>query len=485
MILLLFALTCCDDAAQAGAAYRDAQEALRAGRYDEAVAKLQEAIRFEPRETDKLMYRDRDGRHREAYYPHYVWSQARTQQAQAESNPDRRRTLLREALTHLDLTEHPSASSLSESVKKDLATAEKLASGPTAADAALQELRGKVLTLCDQERFDEARRTLAGEAGLLDRSPAERATLQETIDNRRRSTLTRYDHAMNLALETVASSPLSGKPDSLLPLLEPALVPPAVMEKPDARFVWLRDFYSLVERELPTLRAGDQASSAAVLRCARAFEQSALPAFDAGSFPGYRAALNVADTIRSARIASLASGRDDPQLDPFLSDSEQVLQRRETFLSRGSGPADEVRKYQTGVLAAGAAALRRVRERLDERRRLRSALDRWSSQGDRALLDPAVMGSPAALKAFAREGAPLENSTAWGELPPGLKAKVLFSRAILDLVAGILEGEAAGPIRERISPLIRSARTLDPEVEATWKERLSPKIRAWLAEVDH
>src|SRR3954467_9016504 len=107
MLPLLFLLACCDDTAQAGAAYRDALDALRQERYDEAVTRLQEALRFEPRETAKLLYRDREGRHADPYNPHYFWSQARTLQARGEADLTRRRNLLREALAHLELTEHP------------------------------------------------------------------------------------------------------------------------------------------------------------------------------------------------------------------------------------------------------------------------------------------------------------------------------------------------------------------------------------------
>jgi Flp pilus assembly protein TadD len=70
ILLLLLSLALGDDAAVAGAAYREAQDALRLGRCEDAVAKLQEALRAEPKETEKLLYRDREGRHREAYYPH-------------------------------------------------------------------------------------------------------------------------------------------------------------------------------------------------------------------------------------------------------------------------------------------------------------------------------------------------------------------------------------------------------------------------------
>jgi hypothetical protein len=483
ILLLLLSLAFGDDAAVAGAAYREAQDALRLGRCEDAVAKLQEALRAEPKETEKLLYRDREGRHREAYYPHYVWSQARTLQARGEANPTRRRDLLREAQAHLELTEHPGAAGLLETVKAELAAVKNPAPAPPP-DAPLVPLRRRVLELCDRDLYEEAARALAAEAALLERFPAERATLLETLENQRRSTLRRYDQAMTLALETIAASSWTGKPDSVPLLLRPALVPPSVSEKPDPRFVWLRDFLTLYERELPTLRAWDRQDAAAAIRCAGGFEESAFRAFEAGSFPGFRAAHNIADTLRSAKMSGLDAAHADPQLDLILGASEKALQRREAYLSRASGSSEEIESYKTETLATAVAALRRTRENLEERRRLRDDFDQWMLRGSRALSDPTSMSNPAALKTIAREGAPFEGTPAWKELPAGRRAVGLYLRGILELMAGILEGEAAGPLRERLEPVFRNARAMDPNVATPWKDRLSPKILDWPGERD-
>src|SRR5438067_8502850 len=135
ILLLISVLAARDDAAAAGAAYRDGLEALRANRCDDAVAKFQMALKCEPRETDRLQYRDRDGRHKEPYYPHYYWSQARALQARSEADPARQRQLYREAVTHLELTGHADAAAALASVKAELAVVEKLASTPVTEDA--------------------------------------------------------------------------------------------------------------------------------------------------------------------------------------------------------------------------------------------------------------------------------------------------------------------------------------------------------------
>src|SRR5436305_1800231 len=127
-LLLLVLLATADDDASAGAAYRAAEEAIRQGRHEEAVAKLQAALRSQPRETERLKQRDRDGLHLEPYFPHFVWAQTRVTQARAEKDSSRQRQMLREAITHLELTHHASAPELLKSVKEELAVVEKSAS---------------------------------------------------------------------------------------------------------------------------------------------------------------------------------------------------------------------------------------------------------------------------------------------------------------------------------------------------------------------
>src|SRR5262245_5703430 len=126
MTLLLFVLlSACNDDAQAGAAYLAAAEAVREGKHEEAIVKLGEGLRYQPPETERLKDRDLDGLNIEAYYPHYVWAETRVAQARIEKDSARQRQFLREAVTHLDLTQHPSGPELLKTVKGDLAAVEK------------------------------------------------------------------------------------------------------------------------------------------------------------------------------------------------------------------------------------------------------------------------------------------------------------------------------------------------------------------------
>jgi hypothetical protein len=480
MIALLLVLFCCDDAAQAGAAYRDALEAIRKKTYDDAIAKLQEALRYQPRETDRLIYRDRDGRHREAYYPHYFWAQARSLQARGEANAAQRQEHLREAQLHLELSEHPETAGALESVKREITDLEKATAPPPALDPALTALRVQIATLCDQERFGEASRIIARESALLDRNAPDRAQLLDMIDRRRSMVLARHDRALLLTLETLSSASPLDSPETIPPMIQPVQLPATVTETPAPVYRWLQEFQALFEGELPTLRNPDAAGFRPLLDCAGAFDRSASRACAAGTFAGFRAAMNVSDSLRTTRLALLKDGRDDAQLTRAVADWEQSLSKREPLLAACAAAKGEAEAYRTTVLAPRRAALSKIRERMEQRTRLRQDLDLWISGSEQLLEDRTTMAHPSPLRTALRDASSLEAAAVWEEIGPGPRSKALYSHAVLELVLGLLEDAPADPLRERVGALLRSARALDPDVDKLWKDRLSPKLKAWL-----
>ncbi len=467
MLIVALVLVCFDDAALAGAAYRDALDALRENRYDDAVARLQEAIRLEPRETEKLIYRDREGRHSDPYHPHLVWARARILQARSTPDPAARVKLLREALTHLDLTDPPPAAAALDALKRELAEAEKEAL-PSSADDAAAAQRRKILTLCDQERFEEA---LAA---------ADSPSLAGLVESRRRPVLARYEQSMTQALEAAALASPADKPEAIPLILQPALLPPGVAKDPGPRPAWYRDFFSLVSGRLPLLHNLPREEDARVLDCAQAFDDRAAAAAEAAWLPAFRAAAHLADSIRNSRLAALDDGRDDARLDRILSDMERALRRRDSLLATF---AAEGRVYREGVLGPSAATVAAARARREARVRLREALRDWTAAAERALSDPAVMGRPAALRAVSQKGAPLRSGPAWAALDSTAKSRALFLGGLLDLVAAILEGGPQADVREPVAS-VRAARALDAAAGRDWEDRLSPKLRARLAEAD-
>ncbi len=480
MLLLLVLLATADDDAAAGAAYRAAEEAARQGRHEEAVAKLQEALRNQPRENDRLKYRDRDGLHLEPYFPHFLWAQTRATQARAEKDVSRQRQLIREAITHLELTHHPSGPELLKTAKEELAAVEKSAFASDEVRAAVAALAQKIKGLCDKENFEEAGRVVAGEKALLDPFPAERAQLLELVESRRSAVLTRYEKTLDLALDTVAVAPPIDKPDTIPQLLLPGLPPRTVGAAPDGRSVWLQEFLSTVQDHLADLRSLKETEGPKVLSCAKAFEQSAARALQSGTFSGFRAAASIAVAVRWSRIQSLSGGKDDAQLDFLLSDSEEAALK----LDKSLGRTKEYDAYRSGILVPHLMRVREEWAKFRRRTGLTRDVARWAGRADQVLTQRTSMASPEALRAVAKELAPLEEVPAWKDTPASLRARALFARSLLEAVAILLDAEPAPGALDRAAAGVKAARALDPRVDDLWKDKLSPKLKTWLDRLD-
>ena len=470
MIVLFLVLTAAfDEDALAGIAHREALEAMGQGNYEHAIGRLQDALRHQPRETDKLLYRDRDGRHKEPYYPHHVWAQVRALQAKKEPAPPRRRELLRDGIVHLDLTSHPEAAALKETLRGELAAVEKALAAAASGDSALAAFRSKIDQLCDREQFEEAAR-------VVETSAEDKARLREMVESRRTAVIARYEKALELTLERVAlASPLED-PETIPPLLRAALLPRSVAEPSDGRFAWLRAFLTLCEERLPALRA---AAGPAALEAARAFEDSAVRAAEAGTVAGFRAARSFAQAIRWSGIEPLAGGRNDAELERLHASFRESLARcREALRDR-----KELEGPISVVLGATESRLQKIADRLAERKRFREELARWIGQAEEILVRPKAMADPEALRAAARAFEPLENGAAWETAAAPVRARGLWTRAVLEAVALILEGEAVSTAADRAAPRIRQARALDPDVQSAWEPRLSPKLREAFARI--
>jgi hypothetical protein len=465
------------DAAQAGAAYKQGLDELKRGRYEEAARKFAEALAHVPQETDKLLYRDDEGRHADPYYPHYGWAQARARQAEAEPAAGRKRRLLEEAVAHLGLSRHPSAAKALEEARATLEALDRAAAAPPPPDpaaAALAALAAKVEDLCARQRFEEAREAVESERPLAASRPRETGALLRSVADRQAAALDGYRRLMDAALETVAATDPTGKPDPVLPLVRPALVPPWVRRDPGGPFGWLAGFADLCDRERAALRDAAALDPPAALRAADAFEHAAEGAAAAGSVPGFRAARAVAHAIRWARAQTLPA---EEALE-FLSEGDRASERCEEALRRDRGAleAGAAERYLRTELAAQAlqrAGLRRALER-------RAALSSRVAEAERALSRRGTMADPDALRRVSSELEALESEPEFRDLPPGVRARALLGRALAEATAEFLEGADAGRVADRCGPLARRAFALDARADEGWRGRISPKLRAVL-----
>ena len=491
-LLLLLVLGQVGDAAKAGAAYDQGLGELRKERYVTAVLKFQEAIKHQSKETHKLLYRDNRGRHKDPYYPHYYWAQARIRQAEREAVPEKKRALLQEAISHLVLTIHPKALALQNEAKVKVARIKTPASPPppsvdpfAAPYAALKE---KVDDLCARERFEEALRMVAAEDKLFKSHAKEKNRLVGLIGNRRKGVLESYQRILTLALRNLSSTDPTRKPGSVLPALEPARIPPWVQRVSAPPFRWLESFISLYEKEVENVRMASSLKPEEVVRTAEAFEAAAGRALAADSFVGFRAARNVARSVRQARLGALES-KDEEAAKAILVSSERAGERWEGELrgriERSAIPQarDEMKKYLLGELVTEGRQVREIRGRFQEKAQGRDRLREAIRTAEGSLLDPDTMADAAALREIGGKLSNLQAHPLFTELSRGERARAFFAHALTEGVGAFLEGNATGEVRKRCGPLASKGYALDGKVDQAWRERLSPKLLAVLDEI--
>src|SRR5207247_1911259 len=131
-------------------------------KYEEAAKAFEEALRHEPGESPSLKYRDTEGRHRHAYYPHYELALARLGQAQAEASPYVKRERLQSAVQSLSQTSHSEGSSRLAGARTQLEELEKAIAELEASTPPpeLAQIRTKVDRLCEAQNYEEALREL-------------------------------------------------------------------------------------------------------------------------------------------------------------------------------------------------------------------------------------------------------------------------------------------------------------------------------------
>ncbi len=473
MTILLAGLLALGDAAQAGAAYREGLEEIRKSRFDAAVAKFREAVQHEAAETDKLQYRDNQGRQSHEYYPQYEWARARILQAEGEAPPERKREFLQEAILHLGLTKHPQAAARLGEAKARLAEAEKLlsTSAPDPFAAPFAALRRKVEELCARKEFEAAFRAVEAEGKLFEARPRDREDLLNVVRNGQKVVLDGHAGILALSLRNLSSTDPTGRPEAVLPLLTPARVPPAVQRAPGEPFRWLEQFVSLYEREKEGVGKAASLGTTEAVRIAEAFEGSAELALLAGSIPGFRAARWVARSVRLAR-----PGREDGAA--VLDSWERAAARWGADLRKrlddpsSAIPKEEIRAYLAEDLAADLRRIQEIRGEIDRRAKARALALEAADRAERSLSE----ADAAALAKAAGELAAVESGPSFVDLPADLRARALYARALVELVSGFLDARPA----EKVQDLVLRARAADPKVDAAWRGRLSPRLQAAL-----
>ncbi len=487
------------DPAPAGAAYARGVQLLEERKFEEAAAAFEEALRHEAEESPVLRYRDAAGRHRHAYYPHYLLARARAAQAKAEAGPYVRRERLEAAVRHLGLTIHPDGPALLgetaqalEALRKAIAEAEATAVPPEVA-----QLRARVDRHCEASNFEEAFREIEAGAELLRRHGKIRAEILASARSRQQAALKNYETILVSRLDSISRTDPTVEAEVVLPLLKPARVPPEITKDPAPRFRWLLEFCDLYEKELERVRGAASLDLERLLPSAEAFDGLAARALDVDLFNGFRAARNLAHTMRLARLKELAASADRPDTNlpgtpAFREASARLLEAADASrakaeedlaarLASGGSPADDLKKYVESDLPYQKRQIEAVRGKFREvtvawERRV--AAEGAAREAEQGLVTPGRMSSPEECRKIIQALSQLESLAYFETLPTVLRARVLYARAVGEAVTAFLEGEPPARAAERCRGDLLRAYGLDAGVQKPWQAagRLSPRL---------
>ncbi len=504
MTTLLCLVLLAGDAAPAGAAYTRGLALLEEKKYDEAVAAFEAALRSEPAESPSLRYRDAAGRHRHPYYPRFHMGVARVLQAERENAPYTRRERLQAALALFAQTDYSLAPARREDAARQLEELEKIIAEneANAVPPEVASLKAKVDRLCEAASFEEAFTEIAKAGDVLQKYPKVRDTLLQTTKTRQRAVLRNYETILVSRLDSISRTDPTYEADVVLPLLTPARVPPEVAKEPEARFRWLNEFCARYEKELDAVKTASTLEADRLLASSAAFDDLARAAAERALFNGFRAARNMGHAMRMARLRELADTAEKPGSDlPGAADFKALVTRlldategsrakTEELLSglaAANGPeAEDARKYAAADLPYQKRQLEGVRAKIRE---VTTAYERrTAAQGvtvaaETKLLTPAIMGNPDECRKVSRALSEQESQVWFESLPAPIRARTLFTRAVCEATAALLEAEPANRVAERCRGDLLRALSLDGSVNKSWQGKLSPRLNVLFEQI--
>jgi hypothetical protein len=481
------------DSAPAGEEYTRGLRLLEEKKHDEAAAAFEGAIRYQPAETPSLKYRNENGRHRHAYHPHFQLGLTRLAQAKGETSLYVRRERLQAAARSFSLTEHPDAAARAAEVATALEATEKLIEETEAntPPPEIGQLRARVDRLCEEQKYEEALAAIGSAGDLFRKFERVKNEMLANVRNRQRATMQSFDLILSGRLDTISRGDPTLEADGILPLLQPARVPPEVTKSPAPRFGWLDGFCALYEKELERIRKAYTLPGAQLIPSAAAFDASAAKALEIGLFNGFRAARNMGHSLRMSRLRELADQAEKPdstlpgatdfkkETGDLLKAQDEAAARAEADLKKLEG--EEFRRYLEKEFATQKRQTEAVRGKVREltvayeRKLAAEATDRTAEEG---LYAADVLANPEACRKLSKPLSVLEAQAYFETLPGPVRARTLYARAVCEAFASLLEAEPASRVAERCRADVLKAFAMDAKVDARWREsgRLSPRV---------
>ena len=464
-----------DPVAEAGGAYRAAREAIDADHPEQAVELLRTAIQQMGEESEQLKYRDDTSRRRHSYYPYYELGRARMMQVRTEASIFTQRDMLQDAVSRLGQSKHPQAAILLEEANaklKEVAEVIKLDSSFNAAKTAI-EVNGTA------ERYVEAFQQHATAVTVYKGRAKELEEVRLALKQKQVITLKKYADLLSSRLNDVALVDVVSRGDSIIPMLQPAMVPAEVTEQAGPAFEWAAKFIKLWEAEQATVQKSATLPGDAVIRSADALDAAGLEAMAIGLPAGLRAARNLSQTARVGKLRDLVLGADDV-LDTKT--AAAVLKSS----TNASGKADDVvakiadknvQETLANDLAKQERQIKDLADGISTGAKNREKLTVPIVAAETKLLDGESISDVAALQKLQQDLENLVSNELFGTLTPRLRARALFAKGMAASMEKYLSAKSEAEVMEAARVAVTKAYGFDPKVDERWNDRLSKKLK--------
>lgn len=485
MLMLLLAALLTQDKSKAATSFDEGSKHLKEARYERAIEAFDSALKVLNTEDPNLSYRGPGITVRVAYYPYFYAGLAALRWAPAAQNPEEKQRRLALALTHLGRSIHPEAVQRQAEARQLMAALGTppppvAPAPPPAADPFPQHV-AKLKVDLDQlgrdGRFEEALKSITQAAFLAGRE-AERKELMEAFRAKQAQAVGQREIKLTSGIERLAAEDPLRDTETQVKVLREAQIPREVQKEPPPSFRWLEGFVSELDRQKPAIAKVAALDEAMVVETSDAFEGLAQAALEAGYFPGFRAARNIAHALRLSRMKALPAAElpaEDKwsravRLEAAAKKSEEALLVRLVKV-QGEAFEGELKRYLEETVKSQQSGLAVVRGTLpspDMKNRL--------VQAERSLQDPEAAADAARLRGVAGEIVQLQGDARFGVLQAGEQARALMAGAVALATAALLEGEPRDQIVGRLAPLVGRAQSLDAGALAV--ADVSPKILA-------
>jgi len=474
-LVLILALLTGDPVTEAGTAYRQALEAVESENYEGAIQLLSGALQRVGEESDQLKYRDNVARRRHSYYPYYEWACARELQAQREASIFTRRDLLKDAVGRLAQTKHPDAPQKLESVKKKLEEVEKA----IALDGSFSSTKTRIEVLGTGERFEEALQQIEEASKAYLTRDKEIRDLRISLKERQRVVERRYEQTLIQRLSDVLLTDPIVAGESISGILKSAQIPAEAVAKPGPAFVWLARFLDLWESSRESASKSAELSAEKINALAESFELLALEALTSNVSPGFRSARYIAHSVRLSRLNRIGTGAEDvidtQTVDAIALAAAKTAERAAAGVSKLPETDSMAKTLEADVPARQKAVddlATQIRAGAKERARLTEPI----VTAEASLSNGEMLGDVKALAKVVTDLATLESEGNFGTLTNRLRARALMTHGMAEAMLAFLEGDLREKVITRCRLFAWRAYGFDPNVEARWAGKLSPKM---------